>query len=93
MHPSFLFLFNLCEERPEHQNMIPDIITLSSLLQVGAEPFKTLVKTVSRGGTGGLDVLERKDKLVKLPHSTVIGEWMMGLPRLSVSSCGGRACR
>jgi len=36
--------------------MIPNIITLTSLLQVGAEPFETLVKTVSRGGTGGLDV-------------------------------------
>jgi hypothetical protein len=60
------------------------------------EPLKTLIETVTGGGTGGLDVLLVKESKRSAceQRDTIWGLILIALylPRRVVADCGGQAC-
>jgi len=63
---------------------------LACLAERVAQPFETLVKTVTGGGASGLNVLLR----CQFEGSTDdFGDGPLDVPRHAVSDCEDRACR
>lgn len=74
-----------------------DIFLLVTRLSEGVgEPLKTLIETVTGGGTGGLDVLltEEGKRSACEQRDDVWGQILIVhyLPRRVVAGCGGQAC-
>ena len=77
-------------------------MALRCLLNIIGKPVETLVETITRGGTGGLDVLVEKTTLehvISWECTTLVAKYKeyagdnKNVPRHVVSGCGDPACR